>query len=382
MRIYLDNAASTPLDTEVLESMMPFMKENFGNPNSLHTHGRIVRSAIENSRRKIADLLNTSPSEIFFTSGGTESDNMALLQTIETYKISHILSSKIEHHAVLHTIESLHKNRNIDVSYIDLDKKGHINLETLETFLIHHTGNALVSLMHANNEIGNITDIEMVGKLCKKYKVFFHSDTVQTMGHYPHNLKKLPIDFIVGSGHKFHGPKGIGFIYINNTNTIAPFIQGGSQERNMRGGTENVTGIVGIAKALEIAYSQMNEHEKNIKHVKQYMIRKLQETFPKILFNGDSDSLEKSLYTILNVSFPEHEDNDMLLFHLDIEKISASGGSACTSGSLKGSHVLEILQVNPKRGNIRFSFSKYTTIQDIDFTIEKLLKIFSKKKYN
>lgn len=377
-RIYLDNAATTQIDEEVLEAMLPLLRENFGNPSSIHAHGRKIKASVETARKTVANLLHTSPAEIFFTSGGTEADNTAILSSIETYEIKHAITSKIEHHAVLHTLQHLEKAGKIELSYVDLTKNGSIDLESLEKLLIVKP-KSLVSLMHANNEIGNITDIQSVGMLCKQFEAIYHSDTVQTMGHFSHNLQELNLDFLVGAAHKFHGPKGVGFLYVNANNKIHPLIHGGSQERNMRGGTENVYGIVGLAKALEIAYREMDAHKSHIEGLKSRMIEKIKEQINGVTFNGNSADLNASLYTVLNVSFPEHPDNEMLLFNLDIEGISCSGGSACSSGTDVGSHVLNELSLNPKRANVRFSFSKYNTVEEIDKTVEILVNNFNKK---
>lgn len=374
-RIYLDNAATTQLDPEVLEAMMPLFTENFGNPSSIHAHGRTVRSAIEKARKTVAGLLNTSPSEIFFTSGGTEADNTAICSSIETYNLTHTITSPLEHHAVLHTLEFLEKSGKIKLSLVKINEKGHVDLENLEE-LLQMNPRSLVSLMHGNNEIGNLLDLEKVSEICRKYDAVFHSDTVQTMGHYKHDLQALDIDFIVGAAHKFHGPKGVGFLYINAERSIHPFVHGGAQERNMRGGTENIYGIIGLAKALEVSYRNMEADRKHIESLKTRMISTLRESIPNITFNGDSDNLEKSLYTVLNVSFPPSEDNDMLLFNLDISRISCSGGSACASGTNVGSHVLTALDVHPDRGNVRFSFGKYNTIEEIDYTVEILKEFY------
>jgi cysteine desulfurase len=375
-RIYLDNAATTPMDRAVIDAMLPMMETNFGNPSSIHTHGREVRNTIERSRKTIANLLNTSPAEIFFTSGGTEADNTAIVRSIEDFGITHAITSPLEHHAVLHTMEYLAKKGKIKLSYVALDAKGHVDLMHLEE-LLRDNPKTLVSLMHGNNEIGNLLDLNIVGQLCEDYGAIFHSDTVQTMGHYRHDLQQLKIDFMVGAAHKFHGPKGVGFLYINAKSKITPFIHGGSQERNMRGGTENVYGIVGLAKALEIAYAGMNEHRKHIEGLKNRMIEKLMQNIEGIEFNGDSANLENSLYTVLNVSFPPSDEGDMFLFNLDINKISASGGSACTSGSDIGSHVLTALNVSPERPSVRFSFSKYNTVEEIDYVVDKLVSILN-----
>lgn len=371
MRIYLDNAATTPLDLEVFEAMKPFMLEDFGNPSSTHAHGRKVRAAIESSRKKIAELLNCTPGEIIFTSGGTEADNAIITSGAQTYNIKHAISTPIEHHAVTHTLETLAKKGVVELHPVALDANGQVELSHLEELLKKYP-NALISLMHANNEIGNLLDIKRVGEMANEYKAFFHSDTVQTMGHYVHNMKELHVCGMTAAAHKFHGPKGVGFMYIRKDRKIDQFIHGGAQERNMRGGTENVYGIIGIAKALEIAYREMSEHEKHVTKLKARMIEKLRESIPGVSFNGNSANLEKSLYTVLNVSLPESEENDMLLFNLDLQGISASGGSACSSGATTGSHVLGALYPNSKRGAVRFSFSKYNTEQDIDTAVEKL----------
>jgi cysteine desulfurase len=370
MRVFFDNAATTPLDPAVFEAMKPLFLEHFGNPSSIHFHGREVRSMVERSRKKVADLLNTSPSEIFFTSGGTEADNMALKCSVETLGIEQIITSRTEHHAVLHSCEWLEEN-GVAIEFVQLDEKGNPDLNHLDK-LLQSDAKTLVSMMHANNEIGNLIDLEDVGNLCKENGAYFHSDTVQTMGHLSHDLQHLPVDFIVGSAHKFNGPKGIGFLYINHKTKIHPFISGGAQERNMRGGTENVYGIVGLAKALELAYQHMEAHRKHIESLKIHMIQKLQENIPDVLFNGESANLNKSLYTVLNVSLPPTDNNEMLLFNLDIEGISASGGSACSSGSNVGSHVLTALNASPERPAVRFSFGRDNTIEEVDYVVEKI----------
>lgn len=374
MRVYLDNAATTPLDPEVFEAMKPFLLEDFGNPSSTHAHGRKVRAAIESARKKIAELLNCTPGEIIFTSGGTEADNTLIISSIHTFGLKHAISSPIEHHAVTHTLEIMAKEGNIKLHHVKLDADGHVDLGNLES-LLKEFPKALISLMHANNEIGNLLDIQKVGELAKAHGAFFHSDTVQTMGHYRHNMKELNVSGLTAGAHKFHGPKGAGFMYIQKDKKINQFIHGGAQERNMRGGTENVYGIVGTAKALEIAYREMAEHEKHIRSLKTRMIEKLKETLPGVSFHGDSANLDRSLYTVLNVSLPESEENDMLLFNLDLQGISASGGSACSSGASTGSHVLGALYPGNKRGAVRFSFSKYNTTADIDMAVTKLAEI-------
>lgn len=374
MRVYLDNAATTPLDPEVFEAMKPFMLEDFGNPSSTHAHGRKVRAAIESARKKVAELLNCTPGEIIFTSGGTEADNTLIRCSIDTYNLEHAISTPIEHHAVTHTLETLEKEGKIKLHHVKLDEKGHVDYVHLEELLKAHP-KAIVSLMHANNEIGNILDLEKVGELCSRYNAYFQSDTVQTMGHYRHDMKKLNVHGLTAAAHKFHGPKGVGFMYINKDKKIHQLIHGGAQERNMRGGTENVYGIIGLAKALEICYREMEEHERQIKKLKSYMIEKLRASIPGVDFHGDSANLERSLYTVLNVCLPESEENEMLLFNLDMQGISASGGSACSSGASTGSHVLGALYPESKRGAIRFSFSKYNTPEEIDFVVNKLTEI-------
>jgi cysteine desulfurase len=375
MRVYLDNAATTPLDPEVFEAMKPFMLEDFGNPSSTHAHGRKVRAAIESARKKIAELLNCTPGEIIFTSGGTEADNAIINSSIHTYGIRHVITSPIEHHAVEHTLSILAKQGLVEVHMVNLDGKGHVMMDHLESLLKAYP-NALVSLMHANNEVGNLLDIRQVADLCDRYKAYFHSDTVQTVGHYRHDLNTLKVHGMTAAAHKFHGPKGAGFMFIRKDRKIHPFVYGGAQERNMRGGTENVYGIIGLAKALEIAYRDMDDHIRHIKGLKARMIEKLKENVPGVDFHGDSADLDKSLYTVLNVCLPESEENGMLLFNLDLQGVSASGGSACSSGATTGSHVLGALYPGSKKGAVRFSFSKYNTPAEIDFAVSKLVELF------
>jgi cysteine desulfurase len=370
MRVYLDNAATTPIDKEVLKSVYEVMESHYGNPSSIHAHGREVRTLIEKARKSVATLLHASPSEFFFTSGGTEADNMAIRCSILDYGIKNVITSAIEHHAVLHSLQALESSGLIQLNYVNIDERGSVDYQHLEELLDTHE-RSFVSLMQANNELGTLTDIERVGELCEKYNAIFHCDTVQTMGHYLHDLNKLKVHFLVCAAHKLHGPKGVGFLYINHKIKINPMIFGGSQERNMRGGTENVYGIVGLAKALEVAYAEMEEHHQYIQGLKSYMIDQLRINIPGIEFNGETDP-EKSLYTVLNVSFPEMDMAEMLLFSLDIAGISASGGSACSSGTNIGSHVLNGIQANPNRPAVRFSFSKYNSKEEIDYVIVKL----------
>jgi len=376
MQVYFDNAATTAIDPDVIQVMVETMQRDFGNPSSIHTHGRQVRTLIERSRRTIAKLLNVSPSEIFFTSGGTEADNMAIVRSVADFGITHAITSPLEHHAVLHTLEELEKNGKIHLDILQVDRQGNVDLVQLEELLAQNP-RTFISLMHANNEIGNITDIARVSEIAKKYNAVVHSDTVQTMGHYTHDLSSLELDFITGAAHKFHGPKGVGFLYVNGKNKIKPLIYGGAQERNMRGGTENVYGIVGLAKALENAYAEMEEHQNHIQGLKTYMQEELLKAIPTIQFNGVTDP-KHSLYTVLNVSFPCTEMADMLLFNLDISGISCSGGSACSSGTDIGSHVLRSIQADPTRPSVRFSFSKYNTKEEVDFVVEKVKELCQK----
>ena len=373
MKVYLDNAATTPIDPEVFEAMTPFLTDYFGNPSSTHSHGRIVRAAIEKARKLVADLLNCTPGEIFFTSGGTEADNTILRSTIKTHGLKHAITSSIEHHAVLHTLQKIANNGKIELSLVNLDSQGHVDLDHLQELLAKEP-KSMVSLMHGNNEIGNLNPIEEIGSVCADHGAYFHSDTVQTMGHFEHDLSALKLHGLAAGAHKLHGPKGAGFMYINKASKIHPFIIGGSQERSMRGGTENVSGIIGTATALEVAYRDMEDHHNHIQGIKDRMISKLTETIVGVEFNGDSAIAENSLYTVLNVSLPESPDNDMLLFNLDLAGISASGGSACSSGASIGSHVLSALNSDPLRGAVRFSFSKFTTEEEVDYAVEQLAK--------
>ena len=376
MKVYLDNAATTPVAKEVVEAMIPVLSNNFGNPSSTHYFGRQAKAELETARRTIAKLLNCHPSEIIFTSGGTEADNMALNTAIELLDVKHIITSPLEHHAVGHTAEAIQKQKGIKLSLVNVDNKGNIDFKHLEQ-LLQEGPKTLVSLMHANNEIGTLLPLEKINKLCKQYNAYFHSDTVQTMGHYAFDLKKLDIDFITGAAHKFHGPKGIGFLYANKKNKLSPLIHGGAQERGYRGGTENVYGVIGLAKALELAYSNLEEHQNHVREIKSYMINSIQEIFKDVNFHGEI-APNKSLYTVLNVSFPPTEKAGMLLFTLDLKGVACSGGSACTSGATKGSHVLEGIQANLSRPNVRFSFSRYTTKEEINFALEAVKASYDK----
>ena len=372
-KIYLDNAATTPLAPEVLEVMMPFLKEDFGNPSSTHSFGRKTKNIIEITRRNIANHLNADPNEIIFTSGGTEADNMALRCAVTDLGVKRIITSPIEHHAVGHTADHLKEIMNIEVDLVKIKEDGHIDLDHLETLLQKDTS-TLVSLMHANNEIGNLLPIKKVSDLCRKHNAYFHSDTVQTMGHYAFDVKELDIDFLTCAAHKLHGPKGVGFLFIKNNIQINQFITGGSQERKHRGGTENLYGIVGLGKALDLAFQDLESHQNHVQELKSYMIDELLTIDDQIKFNGDIQP-EHSLYTVLNVCFPKNEQNSMLLFSLDIKGIAASGGSACSSGSNTGSHVLAELPQSTDCQSIRFSFSRYTTKKEIDFALEKIKEL-------
>ncbi|MFT4023667.1 MAG: cysteine desulfurase family protein [Flavihumibacter sp.] len=369
-RIYFDNAATTALSNDVLEAMLPYMKEKFGNPSSIYSYGRESRLAIENARKSVAKILNAHPAEIFFTSGGTESSNTAITASVRDLGCKRIITAAIEHHAVLYTVEHLRNRGEAELVFVKLLPDGHIDIENLEQLLAGSETKTLVTLMHGNNEIGNILDLHAVGNLCKLYGAIFHSDTVQTVGHYPFDLRNTPVHFITGGGHKFHGPKGVGLLYVNENVQIQPLILGGSQERNMRAGTENLYGIVGFAKALELATAAYEEESSRIRDLKWYMAAQLKEHIPGITFNGDT--FGRSLYTVLNVSFPKTEKSEMILFNMDINGICASGGSACTSGADLGSHVIRAINNNPNQVAVRFSFSKYNTKEEVDRVVEKL----------
>jgi len=370
-RIYLDNAATTPLLPEVKETMLPYLDGVFGNPSSTHYFGREAKSAIEIARKNIALILNASPGEIYFTSGGTEANNMALNMAVNHLGIDTLITSPIEHHSVLHSAEALHNK--INLKYVNLGKNGAIDLEYLEK-LLQDNPRSLISLMHANNEIGNLLPIKKVSRLAKKYGAIFHSDAVQTVGHYRIDLEKLkPLHFLSASAHKFHGPKGVGFLYIRNGLRLKPFIKGGPQERELRAGTENVAGITGMAKALELADQQYESRINHISKLKASFIQKLIKSFPGIRINGLGK--EHSLYSILNVSFPKHEIGDMLPFSLDVNGIAVSSGSACASGANEISHVLSAIGNDDGRPTIRFSFGFINTEDELSQTIEVLKKI-------
>ncbi|WP_118973413.1 cysteine desulfurase family protein [Taibaiella koreensis] len=369
-RIYFDNAATTALDPQVLEVMMPYLTEKFGNPSSIYSYGRETKLAIENARKSVAKLLNAHPGEIFFTSGGTESSNTAIAAAIRDLGCRHIISSPIEHHATLHSVEFWGRQDGIRLSFVALDAKGHVSLDSLRALLAGSKERCLVSLMHANNEIGNLLDIHAVGNLCKEYDAIFHCDTVQTVGHYPISLRDTPVHFINGAGHKFHGPKGVGILYVNENVSIKPMINGGGQERNMRAGTENLYGIIGFARALEIAMERYEQDSAYVSELKQYMAGQLKAQVPGVSFNGDYDG--RCLYTVLNVSFPKTEKSEMILFNLDMAGICVSGGSACSSGANAGSHVINAINNDPNKVPVRFSFSRHNTKAEVDAVVAKV----------
>jgi cysteine desulfurase len=355
--------------------MVPFMRDHFGNPSAIHAFGRRTRAAVEQARRKVAALLNCAPGDIIFTSGGTEADNMVLHCAVRDLGVRHIITSPIEHHAVELTAEALGKTGEVTVHWVRLEKDGRPDMGHLQELLAGTRGQGvLVSLMHANNEIGTRIDLHAVGALCHQYGALFHSDTVQTMGHYRFDLANTPVDFLTCAAHKFHGPKGIGFLYMRSSTGLKPLILGGSQERNMRAGTENIYGIVGLAKAMELAYTDLEEHQRHVQGLKDLMKQRLLEEIPGVGFNGDDSS--DALYTVLNVRFPDDGKGEMLIYNLDIEGIACSGGSACSSGSNKGSHVLGALYPGRPGANIRFSFSRYNTADEVEHVIDALKRIF------
>jgi cysteine desulfurase len=373
-RIYFDNAATTSLDPQVLEAMLPFLTEKFGNPSSIYSYGRESKMGIEAARKSVAKILGTKPGNIFFTSGGTESTNTAMAAAVRDLGVKQIITSPIEHHATLHTAEYYEK-QGVKLSLVKILPNGHVDLESLKELLQSGPQPALVSLMHANNEIGNLLPIKEVGEICKEYNAYFHCDTVQTVGHYPLNFSELNVHFANGAGHKFHGPKGVGILYVSDEVQIKPMINGGGQERNMRAGTENLYGIVGFAKALEIAAANYEQDSTHIRSLKMYLAQSLKEVLPGLTFNGDWNG--ESLYTVLSVCFPKTEKTEMLLMSLDMEGICVSGGSACSSGASVGSHVIACL---PERENvvpIRFSFCKHNTKEEVDQVVATLKNILS-----
>ena len=379
MEVYLDNAATTPIAKEVIKEIEPYLHTYFGNPSSTHSFGRKTKNAIEINRRKIANFINADTNEIVFTSGGTEADNMAMRCAVLDLGVKRIITSKIEHHAVGHTAECLKKSHHTEIIYLTTDEFGNPSIDELKEYLKKDV-KTLVSLMHANNEIGTLLPIEEVSSICHEHQhVYFHSDTVQTMGHYKFDVKKLKIDFLVCSAHKFHGPKGIGFLYVNKNLHLNPIITGGSQERSHRGGTENLYGIIGLGKAMELAFTDLEDHQEHVQNLKTHLIEQLRKIDSRIKFNGELN-IQKSLYTVLSVRFPKDICNSMLLFSLDIHGIATSGGSACSSGSTKGSHVLAELPDQDDYQSVRFSFSRYNTKKEVEFTLDKISSIVANKK--
>ena len=378
MKVYFDNAATTPLRNEVIELMTQSMTTTFGNPSSTHGFGRSAKSIIETARKSVAKYLNCEPQEIIFTSGGTESDNMVLRCAVKDLKVKTIISSVLEHHAVLHPLDELQKE-GVNIRYVDLDEDGSPKLDHLENILESDDTLKLVSLMHINNEIGNVLDLDRVGALCKAKGAYFHTDAVQGVGHFTFDLKSQPIDFLSSAAHKFHGPKGVGFTFIRKNTTIDPFITGGPQERGQRAGTESVHNIIGLKKAIEMAYENLEEESAYILSLKKYFITQLKRLFPSIHFNGLSEDLDKSTYTLVNVALPLEDSKSQLLdFHLDLRGIACSKGSACQSGSVKGSHVLGNLKRSEaikKLPSLRFSFSSFNTLEEIDYVIECLSEL-------
>jgi len=353
---------------------MPYLTSHFGNPSSIHHDGRTTRAAIEAARKTVASWIGASTGEIFFTSGGTESNNMAIKCAVSDLGIKRIITSLVEHHCVKHSVEHLKNQKAVTVELVNVDQYGLPDLDQLEILLASSKEPTLVTLMHANNEVGSMLDLKRVSDLCRQHGAWLHSDTVQTVGHFPVSVQKTPVDFISGAAHKFYGPKGIGFIYINSRCRIHPFIDGGSQERNMRAGTENLSGIVGLAKALHLAYSDLEEDTAYISSIKEYMRDQLKATCPGVLFNGHPT---ECLYTVLNVSFPAGPQTELMVMSLDIAGVSASGGSACSSGAESQSHVLEAMGHSMDRKAVRFSFSRLTTKDDIDFAVEQIAGILA-----
>lgn len=372
MPIYLDNAATTPLDPEVLEVMMPYLTSHFGNPSTQYSYGRETRSAIEESRKTIAQLLHCTPGEIVFTSGGTEANNTALKGAVEDLGVQRIITSEIEHHCVMHTAEYLNAKHGVELVVLPVDTLGKISLTDLEEHLASSPVKTLVSIMHANNEIGVLQDIKAIGQLCRQYQALFHTDTVQTFAHYILDTTEIPVDYLSAAAHKFHGPKGVGFLYMRKSVRVGSFIHGGGQERNQRAGTENVSGIVGMAFAAQKAYNNLDDDIAHIRSLKEYAIESLSNQISGIEFNGPID--ESALYTVLNISLPSHPLGSLLLFQLDMDGICVSGGSACSSGASTGSHVIAALKKDPERISIRVSFSRNSTSEEIDALIASLKK--------
>ncbi len=373
MKVYLDNAATTSLAKEALDEMLPFLTENYGNPSSIHSYGRKTRAAIEKARKIVAATINSSTAEVFFTSCGTESNNMVIKQAVKKLGVTRIISSPIEHHCVLHSVEA-EAREGVVTELVKISDQGEVDYADLEDRLKASPNKTLVSLMHSNNEIGTLLDLQRVSDLCTQYGAYMHTDTVQTIGYYPIDVQKLNIQFLSGSSHKFHGPKGVGFVYINGEAQLSPFIDGGAQERNMRAGTENLYGIVGLGKALEMAVSEMEANRAHISELRRYMKERLDAELPDVKYNGFTD--DRGHYKVLSVSLPLNNKTDLIVFNLDIAGIAASAGSACSSGSEVGSHVLAAIHAPTDRKSVRFSFSKYNTKEEVDYVVAELKKMF------
>lgn len=373
--IYLDNAATTMLDPEVVKVMTTALQHEYGNPSSIHTIGRRSKAKIELVRKQIARRLNAKPGEIVFTSGGTESNNLALRSAVQKRGVKTIVTSPIEHPSVLKTISDLVASNDLELCFLKVDSQGVIDLVELEALLASKEG-VLVSLMHGNNEIGNLLPLKKVGQLCLQHQAVFHTDTVQTMGHYSYDLTDLHLDYLVCSAHKIHGPKGVGFLYIRESSWVFPVLTGGKQERGWRAGTENIAGILGMGKALEIANENIDQHETYILSLKNYFIGELKNRLPQLEFNGTIEG--NSMSTVLSVALPETIKAEMLLFQLDLKGIMVSGGSACSSGSLQGSAVIQAIKGDDSGLNLRFSFSRFNTKEELDevvLVLAELLKI-------
>ncbi|NNK27796.1 MAG: cysteine desulfurase [Flavobacteriaceae bacterium] len=372
--VYFDSAATTQLREEVIDKMTTVMRESYGNASSTHGFGRTAKAIVENARKTIAKYLNVSASEIVFTSGGTEADNLAIRSAVRDLGVKKIITSRIEHHAVLHTVDQMEKEYGVLVKFVDLDEDGHVDYEHLQE-LLKSSKKKLVTLMHVNNEVGNLLDIERVGNLCKKADALFHSDTVQSVGHYELDLQKIHIDFMAVSAHKFHGPKGVGFAFIRKNSGLKPLIFGGEQERGYRAGTEAIHNIAGLEEALKQAYDNLPSEKEYILGIKKYFIKRLKKEFPSVTFNGASDNLEKSTYSLLNVCLPIAPDKaPILLFQLDLKGIACSKGCACQSGAAKASHVLSqiLCYEDMQKPSLRFSFCKYNTEEEVDYVVEVL----------
>ena len=378
MKVYFDNAATTPIRKEIIDSMTRLMSQSYGNPSSTHSFGRKAKTVLEECRKEIANHFNISSKEIIFTSGGTESDNMILRSAIESFDIETIVTSEIEHHAVLNVVEYL-STKNIKIKYVEINNDGSIDLNSLESILKSDNSKKLVSLMHVNNEIGNILDLKEVSKICKKNSCLFHTDAVQSVGRYKIDLNKTQIDFLSASAHKFHGPKGIGFSFIRNDSKLMPFIIGGGQEWGARAGTESIYNVLGMSMALSIAHENLESESKHIKNIKSHFVKKIKKIFPDVIFNGNSDGFDKNTYTIVNVALPiiPHKI-DLLNFHLDLKGIACSKGSACQSGASGGSHVINHLKKNNKWPSLRFSFSIFNSIEEVDYLVN-ILESFVKE---